>query len=339
MPPCRPVLLAVVSAVVLTSVCSASEGGLAPWHLRAAWEEAYNDNVRQSDGPDTDADVISALGLAVEWDNPKKHSRLPRAARLGVDGYVYANVSDFNYVEIHPELTYPLPWRVDMELEYVFSPRRLLYDEGGTARPVFYQENELTGTLVRRFGAERRLRAALGCVNQWDDYRDASNPRDSWTPGVVADGRYRLDVPSDFLTAIIPRLTVEYGVRHARRENFDRDELTLSPGIELQGWHGVSARFRYERSMRDYTVGEPNEASGPRNNNFDREDDINEYQTWLMVPLAFAPGLALGARYRFREGDYDVPNRKVIASDGSTVIGEVERFDVHEVGLGLVYRF
>jgi hypothetical protein len=185
---------AVVSALFLASVCRASAGALTPWHLRAGWEEAYNDNVRQSDGPDLDEDVISSFGVAVEWENPKKHSRLPRAVALGVDGHVYANVTDFNYVEIHPELTYPLPWRIDAEIEYVFSPRQLLYDEGGTAEPVFYQENALWAGLVRRFGAERRLRAALGFDNDWDDYRDPNSQRDSWTPAVLADVRYRFDV-------------------------------------------------------------------------------------------------------------------------------------------------
>lgn len=327
------------AVLALLAPVARAQGALAPWHLGAEWGEAYNDNIRQSSGPDPDHDFITSLGMGVRWANRKKHSLLPREAGLRVAGHIYGNFGDFNYVEINPELNYLLPLHVDLNLEYLFSPRRLLYDEGGTAIPVFYEENSLSTGLVRRFGAQKQLRAGLAAVVDRDEYRNPNQQRDSWTPRMVVDARYRFEVPTRIVNAIIPRCVVEYGTRFADRANFDRDELNIMPGFELQLMYGVSARFRYERSMRNYTVGAPQEPSGGRNNNFDREDTTNEYQTWLAIPLTMVPGLSFGARYRFRHGEYDVPNRRVELPDGTTSIGTIERFDVHEVELGLVFGF
>lgn len=327
------------AVLALLAPVARAHGTLAPWYLRAEWGEAYNDNIRQSSGPDPDEDFITSLGVGVRWVNPKKHSLLPREGGLRVAGHIYGNYGDFNYVEINPDLTYQLPLRVDLNLEYLFSPRRLLYDDGGTAIPVFYEDNTVSTGLVRRFGAQKQLRAGLGAVVERYTYRDPNQPRDSWTPRMVADLRYRFEVPTRVVDAIVPRCAIEYGTRFADRANFDRNELSVLPGFELQLMYGVSARFRYERLMRNYTVSAPRDADGRRNNNFDREDRSDEYQTWLVVPLAMVPGLSFGARYRFRHGRYDSPNRRVTVSDGTFTVGQIERFDVHEVEIGLVFGF
>ncbi len=87
--------------------------------------------------------------------------------------------------------------------------------------------------------------------------------------------------------------------------------------------------MRYERTLRDYTVGAAKDGEGKHNRNFGRNDDIQQYQTWLTFPLPVLAGLSLGVRYRFREGVFDQPEREP----------KKETFDVHEIGLEVSYAF
>jgi len=309
------------------------------WNATLAVEQAYNDNVEQQSGPHAPDDFITSFTGVLDWENQRKRSRLPKELIVPVQGHIYHNIPDADYFEIAPEVGSPLWWQTDLWLGYRFSPRRRLFDEGNGGGPVLYMENAGTAAVRRRFGQRKQLRAELGFDGEWDDYRQGHHGRDSFTPSLVWDLRYRFWSPGDPNLSVTPRFKLEYGRRHAHADNYDRDELTLSPGFDLQFPLGIGVRFRYERSLRDYTVGSLRADDGARNSNYQREDDISQYQTWLVVPLSLVTGLAVGARYRFRSGVYDEPNRKQTDATGNTTVGVEEQFDVHEVGLEVSYTF
>jgi hypothetical protein len=298
---------------------------------RMAVEQAYNDNVQQHIGAKREGAFITTLGGQLGWKDLRR-TLLPREFDFNVQGHVYDSLSEFDYVELGPEGIYPLLWGTEWYAGYTFSPRRLLFDEDGD-QP-FYTEHIFTTGLRGKYLSRKQLRTQLLFEVEWDNFRAPNAGRTAFIPGLLWDARYRFALPLGLPIDWTPRVGVEYAEREARRDNYNRHVVSVEPGFDVRFPGGVMLRFRYERDWRDYTVGSAREAGahGHNNNDFGRHDDIEEYRGWLAIPLP-VEGLALGLRYRYRDGVFDAPNRK--QPDGSRGVHEV--FDVHEIGLEISY--
>lgn len=303
------------------------------WHASVAAEEAYNDNVQQHSAPNRDGDFITTLTAAAGWEK-RPRGWLPSEFTLWTQGHTYQHFGAFDYVEIRPEGSYPLLFNTDFVLGYLFSPRRLLFEEEASDSRVFYREHVLTTGLRGKYGTNKQLRTQLLFRGTWDGYFGVDRDRDAWIPALEWDLGYRFPVWNSGVD-FTPRVGVRYAKRYARRDNFDRDAIHVVPGFDLRLPAGIMIRFRYERVRREYTVDAANDASDQRNNNFMRLDDYEQFHTGLTIPLPFREGLALRPRYRFRHGVFDEPNRK----DAQGHSGVQETFDVHETGLEVLYAF
>ncbi len=302
------------------------------WFGSVAVEQAYNDNVQQETAPNEDGDFITTMTAQVGWEK-RKRGVLPSGFTLWTQGHVYLRFDDFNYVEIRPEGTYPLLWNTDFVLGYLYSPRRLLFEEEATAARVFYREHAITAGVRGKFGGRKQLRTQLLFRGVWDGYFGEDRERDAWIPELVWGVSYRFAL-WDSRLEFSPRVGVEYAKRYARRDNFDRDVVEIVPGFDVRLPGGIAFRFRYQRVWRDYTVGALRDPDNRRNNNFGREDAYDQFHTWVVIPLPFRAGLTVRPRYRFRQGVFDEPNRKV-----NSHVGVREEFAVSETALEIACAF
>ena len=319
---------------VTASRATAADGNL--WTGRVAVEQAYNDNVPQEQSPDQVGDWITTGTGQLSWER-RVPRFVPKEARLTAQGHVYYFLTDFDYFDLEAQTAATLWQRVDGLLGYTYSSNQLLYEDSATGDLVFYKENAMEAGFRRRFGTERRLRLEALFVGEWDDFDAANNGRDSFTAGGLWDARYRMSVDWPRVVAFQPRLTVAYDARNANSDNYDRNVVTLSPGFEVQFANGTAWRLRYDHSWRDYTV-PTDRTGGSRNSNFDRFDEINQVQTWFTIRLPW-DGWSVTPRYRFRNGVYDIPNRKVTTPTGATQVGVREYFTVNELAVELAYGF
>lgn len=329
-------LALVLASFTLLIVCArVAVAAKAPrfWSGQVAVEQAYNDNVQQENGGLQSGDFITSVSGQLAFNEPKRKP-LPYRLGMGILGRIYADLPDYSYVEINPEAEVELLPRTDGVIGYWYSPRRLLFEEESNGDNVLYAEHGVSAALQHKLGARKQLRLELGFEGVWDDYRSKDDDRDSFTPALLAEVRYRL-TPAALGFTVTPRFGFEHQWRNAHRDNYDREVAILQPGIDVDLPRGLMLRFRFERYFRDYSVDAAKEDGGRRNNNFDRHDDIEQYQTWLTAPLPLVERLTAGLRYRFRRGAYDEPNHKT--PDGT--IGVHHDFDVHEVGVELAYAF
>lgn len=324
-----------VMAMIAANTCAfASDVNL--WTGRVAVEQAYNDNVPQEQSPDQVGDWITTGTGQVGWER-RVPRFVPKEARLTAQGHVYYHLTDFDYFEIEAQTAATLWARVDGLLGYTYSSNQLLYEDSATGDLIFYKENAMEAGFRRRFGAERRLRLEALFVGEWDDFGAANSGRDAFTAGGLWDARYRMSVDRAPVDEVSPRLTVAYDSRNARSDNYDRDAVTLSPGFEVRFENGMAWRVRYDHVWRDYPVPTAR-SNGSRNSNFDRFDELNQVQTWLTFPLPW-DGWSVTPRYRFRDGVYDIPNRKVTTASGATQVGVREYFTVNELAVEIAYGF
>ncbi len=304
----------------------------AQWTGYGGIEEAYNDNLQQKPpGPEKSGDFITTMTASAGWEK-RRLGLLPSEFNLLVQGHVYNHIGNFNYVEIRPEGTYPLGFNTDFVLGYLFSPRRMLFEED-TASNVFYREHVLTAGLRGKYLDRKQLRHEILFRSYSDGYFGKNDGRDAWIPEVAWTVSYRVPLWGNRVE-FAPRVGLAYADRHARRGNYDRTSSAVYTGFDARLPAGCNLRFRYERVHRRYTV-PVLRSDGHRNNNFQRVDDYDQFHVFLSIPLPWAEGLALRPRYRFRQGVFDSPNKKL--SNGH--IGAIEAFDVHETGLEVVYAF
>ena len=120
----------------------------------------------------------------------------------------------------------------------------------------------------------------------------------------------------------IPRIGIAYGERDANDANYDRDELGVTAGFDSRLVDWCSLRVRYERKKRNYTVSDATDADG-RNSNFDREDDIDDVESVVELPISALDGLVIELQY-----GYQYSQSTKISRD----------FDVHELGIRFVYE-
>ncbi len=291
------------------------------WEARLSVEEAYTDNVRSaSSGPQEEGAFFTTIKGRGAWfpthSRWKSHERLWMPAELGltVRGRVFSDFSNRNTAEIKPDVRYDI-WRGSARLRYGYTPRRLRLEDLEGGDDVYYAEHKVEGAYELKFGPRKAAKVALGGVADWDDYRTAERQRNAFTPSVWGELRYRLH------NYFVPRVKVKYGQRDARRDNYDRDELTVRTGFDSRLPMGVDLRFRYQYQNRDYTVDTPSDSLGS-NTNFRRDDDLNQIEVKLGVAVPWVDGLSADVRVKLRDGD-------------STRTSRI--FQVHELGFGLTY--
>lgn len=318
---------------VILAGCEEAAARSMTWHGGGGVEEAYTDNVQQTTGPRREGDWITTMTAYGGYEDLDLLP-VPPEFSLWVQGHVYAQLAQFDYFEIRPQATYPLTSNLEGLVAYLFSPHEVLYDDAASARAPAYRENAVTAGLRGKFLSYRQLRSQLLFRGEWDGYFGDASERDAFTPQLVWDVSYRFNRPVPYVLELTPRLGMVYQVRTADRANFDRNVVDVGPGFDVLLPWNLALRFRYDWVNRNYTVGAPREENGRRNNNFDRTDRYDQAQVWCYVPLPWA-GFGVRPRFRFRRGYYDVPNRR--NAEGG--VGIVEHFDVHEIGLEILYAF
>jgi len=152
---------------------------------------------------------------------------------------------------------------------------------------------------------------------EWERSKTDFDDRDAFTLGGSVVLRYRVH------ELFIPRIELGYGERDANNENFDREERKLVVGFDSHLTDRVYSRVRFKRANRKYTVDAPFGPSGS-NNNFQRDDDINQVEAGVAVECARVPHLIFDAGYKYRDSQSTRASRT---------------FDVHEAKLRLTYRF
>lgn len=310
-------------AAVTWTVLATTHPLAAPPEARGSWggevaiEQAYTDNVRSEPEAEQDDEYFSKFVGFVEHRQP--HARvLPARVGMMVRGHLFYRFPNFDYVELRPQALYSLG-RTDLMVLYGFIPRRLLFDreeDGGAG--VYFTEHLAAGEAQHKFGRHKRLRARLLFELEVRDFSAPNSERSSVAPRMAADVRYQV------VSWWVPRVGFELGTRNARSDNYSRDEAGVIAGFDAQLGHGISGRFRYRRSWRDYTVDSERDDTGNDNSNFRRNDDIDDYRTWLTVAVPPVSGLAVRVRYFFRNGDSSRADRI---------------FARHEVGIEAQYVF
>ncbi len=324
-----------VSLLTVSAAASAAKRPTPLGRGRLAVEQGYNDNVQQKQGPARQSDFFTTVSGFLRWEDPRARRGLrPAEVTLKIHDREYAALRQFSYFEVQPEGAFAITRDADLVLTYLFSPERILFDED-QERPS-YTEHAFTGGLRVAFGAANQGRTQFLFAGVWDTFHGTATDRTAFTPGIAADIRYRFAAPWLPGLGVVPRLGVEYGARKARRDNFNRDVVLVTPGLVLALPRGLAWRFQYERSWRLYSVDTARDTLAQRSNpNFEREDRIEQFHQWLTLPVPVGTGVALGLRYRFRAGVFNVPNRK--QPDGR--LGVRETFDVHELGVEVSYAF
>lgn len=305
---------AVLAAIVLAwdgggrLVGAASAGG--SWTAAASIERGYTDNLQEQPVA-REAAWFTGLSAGLSWER-RKGGWMPRTLAATARGRIYEEFRDFDYLELGPEAVFRIGSN-DFVARYRFTPRRVLFEEDDGGAGVFYTEHAMATGVRRKFGAERRLRAQAFVEAAWAGFRDEFSDRDSVTPELSADLRYRVH---DWFT---PRLGFEVAARDARRDNYDRDAVALVAGFDSVFRH-LTVGLRFKRSWRDYTVGSSRDAQLRQNHNFARNDEIQQLDTWVVLPLPRLRTVAVRGRYKFRDGASTRADRN---------------FDAHEVGLEL----
>lgn len=277
-------------------------------------EEGYTDNVRGSSTATEDAFFTTLHGYA----DAERHGRgwLPHHFGGAIKGRIYSEFSDRDYVELTPHAGYD--WGpVDLTVDYRYSPERLRIDRDAGDN-AFADEHEITGELRTKWGRDHRWTAALEINSEWSDYSGADSARDSIEPGGEAWIRFR---PIEWF---VPRAGISYSMRDSDTEDQDREEIGMLVGADSRLFDRIRLTLRYERGWRNYTVESPLSPHGGRNDNFGRDDDIDEIETAMRVDVPWLDGAQVVLRYRYREVD-------------STRVDH--SYNVNEAGLGFFYAF
>jgi hypothetical protein len=321
-PGCVSRLLELVAVVVLLAalglvapVRASADGGEPRWHVKSALELGHTDNVKwAADGPDKEAaDFLTLMGR-VGW-KPRSARYVPTRIAAGVRARFYDQFSDRNWVEIQPEAFYDFR-RSLLRFRYGYTPERLRLDEDPTLGDVFASRHLGSVMAERKFGAGKKWRLRLEIEGEWDISKSSADDRDSFTPAGSGELRWRLH------RLFTPRVGIAYGERDAKDANYDRDELELAAGFDSRPVEWCRLRLRYERKHRDYTV---SDASGPdgSNSNFDRDDDIDEVESVIELPVSAIRGLSVELRHKYRHSQSTKSSRD---------------FDVHETTVRFVYE-
>lgn len=306
------------SLVLVCNATSRAEDAEAPrskWTTSVGVEEGYTSNVRWAG---TGSEKESAYFTTVEG----RFGREARVKRdhlshlgLKVRGRFYDRFSERDFVEIRPDAVYRVG-DTELLLRYAYVPRKLELDDpvmGNVHKSVHAVESGLQ----RKFGPGKAFRIRALVEMEWERSKTDFDDRDALTVGGSVDLRYRVH------ELFTPRVALGYAERDANNENFDREERELVVGFDSHWTDRVYSRVRFKRANRKYTVNAPVGPSGS-NNNFQREDDINQVEVGVAVECARVPHLSFDAGYKYRDSQSTRTSRT---------------FDVHEARVGVTYRF
>lgn len=302
-----------LASLLAADVAPAAEGKR-NWGGQLSIEEGYTDNVRADAVRIDDAFYTTLEGQG--WWRRAKKGWLPHYLGASVRGRVYSGFSNRDFAEFGPSLGYT--WKLaTLSMDYRFSPETLRVDPEATADG-FAEVHDLSTELRSRFGAGRRWTATLNLDSEWEEFEPAFRGRSYFEETIKAGLRYRAT------RVIMPRASVAYSIRDATSQNFDREEVALLFGVDFFLPAGVRALVRYEKTWRNFIVGFEQDPEGGKNTNFGREDDEDQFEAGLDVPMPYLESVKLRLRYRYRDNHSTRESRT---------------FDVNEASVKLTYDF
>lgn len=310
---------ATIAGIAILVLAGGGDAPAAEWNpglSGSVWiEEGYTDNLRADRIVRNEA-FFTALGGEAQWRRRKPRGWLPHWFGGGIDGRMYSKYSSHDYAEFGPAFGYD--WRrLSMAVEYDYSPDHLRVDPSASI-PAFADDHDLTAEFRSKFGRNRRWMALLQLDSRWELYGKDYEARTYFQEEIEAGLRWRA---TDRFT---PRASVVYTTRDADGPNYDLDQVATLLGFDVSLPSGIRAIFRYERKWRDYLVGSAKDPTGKKNNNFDREDDVNFFEAGFDVPFPWVDSATIQLRYRNRDNDSSRIDRS---------------YTVNEAGLRLVYDF
>lgn len=277
------------------------------WGGQVSIEEGYTDNVR--------ADAIQRLGAfyttleGQAWWRTGWQEWLPHRVGAVVKGRVYSDFSNRDFAEFGPNFAYT--WkRLALSVEYRYSPDTLRVDPAATA-DAFADLHDLSVELRSRFGARKRWTAIVTFDSEWEFYDPDFRARTFFEETITAGLRCRAT------DLIAPRASVAYSLRDAISQNYDREEVALEFGADFYLPAGLRGLVRYEKAWRNFLVGYAERSTGGFNNNFGREDDANEVEIGLDVPIPRLESTRLGLRYRYKDNLSSRADRSYHTNEGS----------------------
>lgn len=311
-------LLRLVAAAALALAPAAPESwGAAPEPGLSgliAVEEGYTDNLRD-DAVRRDDAFFTGLEAYATWQR-KPRGWLPHRIGALARGRIYSRYTERDYAEFGPSFGYD--WdRLSLTAAYRFSPDHLRVDPA-TTEDAFADVHHLPVELRSKFGRNKRWTAVAVFDSHWEDFDPAYRERSFFEESIEAGLRCRAT------QTVAPRAGVTYAVRDASGPNYDREEIGVLFGFDLYLPAEIRAIFRYEKTWRNFLVGDALDKDGRRNNNFGREDDADKFETGIDVPVPGLESASLQARYRFKDNKSTRPDRT---------------FEDNEATLRLAYAF
>ncbi len=279
------------------------------WHATFHLEKGHISNVRYANDPlRIEGAWFNDYRGEVSWRNLRERP-LPRELRLRVRAKFFPEFSDRDFIEIKPQIHQRFG-RTEAILGYVYIPRRLKREGEAGVDGAYFSRHAVDLTVQRKFGKGKPLLVRVRTEAQWDDYRSNVDERDSFTPEISGMMRMR------YSPLFVPRVKLSYGVRDAKRDNYNRQEVSFAAGVDSRVSERLVLRFRFRKDWRNYSVpGRFDYANGVKNKDFGRDDEAEQYEVRMEAKLPCFDSLLLTARYRYKDGDSTLPNRDYIVNE------------------------
>ena len=270
-------------------------------------EEGYTDNVRWDKNLRDGAWYTTFEGEGT-WQR-KPRGWLPH--RLGglMRARVYSGYGNRDYAEVGPTIGYD--WKlVSLTIDYRYSPNHLRVDPATTIG-AFADVHNLSSELRSKFGKNKRWTALLKVDFDSEFYDPGFRDRNFFQETVEAGLRCRAT------PMITPRASVAFSTRDAISSNFDREDVGLLFGFDLNLPAGIRGMFRFEKTWRNFLVGYPQDSAGQKNNNYHREDDAYNLESGLDFPVPWTSATTVKLRYRHRDNESSRPDRNFYVNEAS----------------------
>lgn len=307
-------LFALAAATTLLGGADAFAGPKPGLSGQVSVGEGWTDNVRGDPVLKEEAWFTAFEGESTWQRKPK--GWLPHRVEGLVRGRVYSEFSNRDYAQFGPSVGWD--WEhLSLTFDYRYTPNRLRVDDDA-AVDAFADDHDLAAEFRSKFGERKRWTAILTFASEWEDYERDFRDRTYFEEAIDAEIRCRAN---DFLT---PRASFGYTTRDAYGENFDRDEFGLLIGFDAYPGKGVRLIARYGKVWRNFHVGKGADQPGQVSNNRGRDDNVDNVEAGVDVPLPWIDGTRLEARWRYHDNHSSRPSRA---------------YDQNEGDLRLVYEF
>jgi len=276
-------------------------------HGEISLEEGYIDNVR-ADHTLREGAWYTTFETDGIWQREPK-GWLPHRVGGLMRARIYSSYGNRDYAEFGPSIGYD--WELaSLTVEYRFSPDHLRVDPATTV-DAFADVHNFSAELRSKFGKKKRWTALFRFDFDAEDYDASFRERSFFEENFEAELRCRAT------QLITPRASVAFSTRDAISSNFDREEVALLFGFDLYLPAGMRAVLRYEKTWRNFIVGNPTDSTGHKNNNFGREDDAYGFDSGLDIPAPWTDSVTVHLRYRYRDNHSTRPDRSYNTNEGS----------------------